>query len=335
MNIALFGYGYWGLNLLRNLKKINLVNKIILIDKDTNKLRQAKKDSLELEVSTTSSFDLKNRPDIDCAVIATPVSTHYNLAKDALLCGKHVLVEKPLTSSVQECEKLIEISEKKDLVLMVDHTYIYTSAVQKIKSLVDEKELGVLNYFDSTRINLGLFQNDINVLWDLASHDLSILNYLVDEMPQSVSATGISHMNDGIHNIGYLTLFYDFNFIAHIACSWSSPVKIRHTLIGGNKKMILYNDLEATEKVKIYDTGYDVINDIEKNRYLIDYRIGDIYLPFIERKEALFSMCMDFIECCQNDRQPIADKISALKVVRILEAAQESIELNKKVAMLD
>jgi predicted dehydrogenase len=217
---------------------------------------------------------------------------------------------------------------------MVDHTFLYTGAVQKIKELIVKEELGKIQYFDSTRVNLGLFQPDVNVLWDLAPHDISILQYLIEEKPFSVQATGVSHTSNNIENIGYLTVNYQSNFIAHFHCSWTSPVKIRQMLIGGDKKMILFNDMEPTEKIKVYDTGYNFTSDEEKNKILVDYRVGDIFIPKIQTKEALAGMALDFVNAISTGREPISSWKSGLAVVQILEAAQISIKNKGKEVIL-
>jgi predicted dehydrogenase len=233
-----------------------------------------------------------------------------------------------MTSSVDESKELIEIAKSKNLVLMVDHTFLYTGAVQKMKELIDQKQLGTLQYFDSSRINLGLFQPDVNVLWDLAPHDISILNFLVSKTPHSVNATGISHTNNGIENVAYMTLNYQDNFIAHFNCSWTSPVKVRSTLIGGDKKMLVYNDLEPSEKIRIYDTGYNHSSDEEKNKIMVDYRTGDVFIPKLSTQEALFGVAFDFIDCIINTKEPLANAELGLEVVKVLEASQKSIKNN-------
>jgi predicted dehydrogenase len=281
-----------------------------------------------------NSNDLINNPEIDAVVIATPVFTHFRLAKQAILQGKHVLIEKPISSSVREAEILMDLAQKKDVLLMVDHTFLYTGAVQKMKQLIDSEELGNVRYLDSTRINLGLFQSDINVLWDLAPHDLSILNYIIAETPYSVNATGISHTNNKIENIAYLTVNYNSGFIAHFNCSWTSPVKVRMTLIGGDRKMILYNDLEPTEKIKVYDTGYRHTTDEEKKRILVDYRTGDIHVPKLNTTEALLGMANDFITSIKEKKQPKSTAEIGLSVVSILEAADKSIKNNGREVIL-
>ena len=263
-------------------------------------------------------------------VIATPVFTHFALAKKALENGKHVLIEKPITSTVAQAEELIEIAEKRGLTLMADHTFLYTGAVQKMKELIDTDVVGTPRYFDSSRINLGLFQPDVNVLWDLAPHDISILTYLVTELPLSINATGISHTRNNIENIAYMTVNYNSDFIAHFNCSWTSPVKVRQTLIGGDKKMIVYNDLEPSEKVRVYDTSYKHKTDDEKTTIMVDYRTGDVYIPKIQLSEALAGVANDFIQSIIHKTKPLANAHLGMQVVKILEASQESIKNNGK-----
>lgn len=325
MNIAIIGYGYWGPNLLRNFSAVKNCKVHTLCDLRLERLQTAKNLYPTLELSSDIDAVINNS-DIDAVVIATPVFTHYPLAKKALLAGKHVLIEKPMTSSVKEAEELIEIAQKENKVLMVDHTFLYTGAVQKMKSLISNGEIGKLKYLDSTRINLGLFQSDVNVLWDLAPHDISICDFLMPEKPISVQATGISHTHNGIENIAYLTLNYQSDIIAHFNCSWTSPVKLRQMLVGGDAKMLLYNDMEPTEKIKIYDTGYDYKSEEEKNRILVDYRIGDVYIPKLETKEALLGMANDFVNAIQTGSKPICDAQLGLSVVKVLEASQISIK---------
>jgi predicted dehydrogenase len=323
--IAIVGYGYWGPNLVRNFSTVPGSKVEWVADLRTERLEVIKKQYPAIR--TTANFDdALNDPAVSAVVIATPVQHHYQLAKKALEHGKHVLIEKPMTQSSAEAEELVEISKKKGLVLMVDHTFLYTGAVRKIKDLINSGEIGDIQYFDSTRINLGLFQPDINVLWDLAPHDISILFYLVTGKPISVSATGISHTPNGLENVAYLTVNYDGAHIAHFSCSWSSPVKIRKMLIGGTKKMIVFDDVEPSEKVKVYDTGYSVKSDEEKRKLLIDYRVGDIYVPKLEQREALAGMAADFISAIENGTTPVSDWKVGLEVVKVLEAAQESIK---------
>lgn len=325
MNIGIIGFGYWGTNLVRNFA--NLKDAYLKTVADSRQERAASLSKLCATAKFSNSADeVIQDPDIDAIVIATPVHTHFELAKKALENNKHVLIEKPMVSSSEQAKELIELAGRKNKILMVDHTYLYTGAVQKMKSLIDSGDIGNIQYFDSTRINLGLFQPDINVLWDLAPHDISILNYLVNEKPYSVQATGVSHTNNGLENIAYITVNYDSGFIAHFSCSWTSPVKIRMMLIGGDKKMIVFNDLEPTEKIKIYDTGYDHKTDEDKKRVLVDYRTGDIFTPKIDSKEALSGMATDFVSAIINGIKPVSDCESGLEVIRILEASQKSIK---------
>lgn len=325
VNVGIIGYGYWGPNLVRNFFVAKDCCVKAVADSRLDRLQQLGKVYPSIE-GVKDAEEIIYNPNIDAIVIATPVSTHFNLARKALAEGKHVLLEKPMTSSVEEAELLVNLAEQKGVLLMVDHTFLYTGAVQKMKELVDSHELGNIKYLDSTRINLGLFQSDINVLWDLAPHDISILNYIVKERPYSVNATGITHTNNNIENIAYLTVNYTSGFIAHFNCSWTSPVKVRMMLIGGDQKMILYNDLEPTEKVKIYDTGYSYSNDEEKNRVLVDYRTGDIHVPKLETSEALLGMANDFVLCVKEKKQPKSSCHLGLDVVRILEASNKSIK---------
>ena len=325
VNLGLIGYGYWGPNLVRNFYSVNGCNVRMVVDARQERLNLVSKNYPAIQCSTNAD-DILHNPEIDAVVIATPVFAHYTLAKRALENGKNVLVEKPMTASVQEAEELIELAEKKGLLLMVDHTFLYTGAVRKIKDLVDNGTIGRVQYIDSTRINLGLFQPDINVLWDLAPHDISILNYLVDQRPVSVNATGVTHTGNEIENIAYLTLNYADGFIAHFNCSWTSPVKIRMMMIGGDKKMVVYNDIEPTEKVKIYDTGYEHKTDEDKKRILVDYRAGDVFVPKLNTTEALAVMAKDFITCIIEKKIPVSNNRIGLDVVKILEASNESIK---------
>jgi predicted dehydrogenase len=333
LRVAIIGYGYWGPNLLRNFSALGNCKVTYLVD-----LRQQRLDIVnKLYPSVTTSTNLEDAltsSDVDAIVISTPVFTHYPLAIKALHLGKHVLLEKPMASTVAEAEELMNLASQKGLTLMVDHTFLYTGAVNKIKNLIDQGDLGNIQYFDSTRINLGLFQPDINVLWDLAPHDISILNFLVKEKPYSVNATGVSHTNNGIENIAYLSVNYQSNFIAHFHCSWSSPVKLRTILIGGDKKMLMFNDIEPTEKIKIYDTTYDYKSDEDKKRLMVDYRTGDIYLPKVELKEALTGMASDFVNSVLNKTTPLSSAQSGLNVIKILEASQASIKNKGKEILL-
>jgi len=333
LQIAVIGYGYWGKNLVRNFYNVPDSNLALVIDQDANRLKSVQQLYPNVAVSTSLDDAFKSAS-IDAVVIATPVFTHYALAKQALENGKHVLIEKPMTASSTEAKELIALALQKGKLIMPDHTFLYTSAVQKIKDLVQGGTIGNIQYIDSTRINLGLFQPDINVLWDLASHDLAICDYIIGEKPYSVQATGISHTNNGIENIAYLTVNYQSNKIAHFNCSWTSPVKIRSMLIGGDKKMILYNDLKTTEKVKVYDTGYDLKTEEEKTKIMVDYRVGDIYVPKLDNTEALSALAKDFIHCIIHKQTPRSHAALGLTVVQVLEAAQQSIKHKGKEVIL-
>jgi len=329
IKVGVIGYGYWGPNIVRNF--------FATADCTVRMVADGRPERLQLLAKTFPSIqgvkdagDIIGSTEVDAVVIATPVHTHFELAKRALLQGKHVLIEKPMTSSVREADELMDLASKKGLTLMADHTFLYTGAVQKMKEIIQTEVIGTPLYFDSSRINLGLFQPDINVLWDLAPHDISILTYLITEIPESINATGISHTGNNIENIAYLTVNYNSNFIAHFVCSWSSPVKVRQTLIGGDKKMILYNDLEPSEKVRVYDTGYNHKTEEDRTRIMVDYRTGDVYIPKLSSREALAGVADDFIQSVIHKRDPMSNATLGKSVVRILEASQESIKNNGK-----
>jgi predicted dehydrogenase len=334
INIGIIGYGYWGTNLVRNFFTAKDGSLTHVADG-----RPARLEALARVFPTIKGVpdaaDIIDSPDVDAVVIATPVFSHFELARKALQNGKHVLIEKPMTSSKAEAEELINLAEQKGLTLMADHTFLYTGAVQKMKELITDGTLGKPAYFDSTRINLGLFQPDVNVLWDLAPHDISILLHLVAEDPLSINATGISHTRNQIENIAYMTVNYGSDFIAHFNCSWTSPVKIRHTLIGGDRKMIVYNDLEPSEKVRVYDTGYQYKTDDDKKQVMVDYRTGDVYIPKLSSQEALSGMANDFIQSVIQKKKPVAHAELGMKVVGILEAAQRSIKSGGKEIKID
>jgi predicted dehydrogenase len=325
--IGVIGYGYWGPNIVRNFFATAGCTVKAVADARPERLALLAKVFPSIQ-GVKDAADIINDPDIDAVVIATPVFTHFALAKRVLQQGKHALIEKPMTSSVKEADELINLAAQKGLTLMADHTFLYTGAVQKMKEIIDTGVIGKPLYFDSSRINLGLFQPDINVLWDLAPHDISILTYLVAELPTSINATGISHTRNRIENIAYLTVNYHSDFIAHFTCSWSSPVKVRQTLIGGDKKMIVYNDLEPSEKVRIYDTGYNHKTEEDKTRIMVDYRTGDVYIPKLSAREALAGVAEDFVQSVIQKRPPLSNAELGRDVVRILEASQESIKHN-------
>ncbi len=326
INTAIIGYGYWGINLVRNTVNHPAFNVKYVCDKRPERL--ALLSSAYPSIKTTTDVQtIFTDSDIDCVIIATNPSSHFELADFALMHGKHVLVEKPFTTNVENAIQLIEKAEKSDLILMVDHTFLYHGAVKKIKEIIDAGELGTIHYIDSTRINLGIFQNDINVLCDLATHDLSIINYITGELPISVAATGKCHIKTGIENIAYLTLLYNSNLIVHIHSSWSSPVKMRQMLIGGDKKMLVYNDIEPSEKIKVYDSQI-MLSDEHKEKILVDYRVGDVFVPKHDTTEALTSMVADLADAILAKKQPLSDANKALQIMKILEAAQQSLRNN-------
>jgi predicted dehydrogenase len=328
--IGVIGCGYWGPNLLRNFAENESARLRWMCDLDTKRLETLGRRYPSAR-TTPDCQQLFSDPQLDAVVIATPVSTHFNFAKAALQAGKHVLIEKPFTANVREAEELIELAERERLTLMVDHTFIYTGAVRKIKEIVKSGELGELLYFDSVRINLGLFQRDINVVWDLAPHDLAIMDYIIERQPLAVTATGSCHVERGIENIAYVMLRFPEEFIAHFHFNWLSPVKIRRTLIAGSRKMVVYDDIEPTEKIRVYDKGVMVTQSAEEAdkeaayRTLVSYRTGDVWVPKLDSTEALRYVCDEFLNSIAEDRRPLTDGHSGLRVVRLLEAAQTSI----------
>jgi predicted dehydrogenase len=334
LKVAVIGYGYWGQNLLRNFYETDGAVVKMVCDFDQRALARAQRRYPSLEVTQSFAAVLGN-PNVDAVVLATPVSTHYPFAREALRAGKHVLVEKPLAQSTAQVLELIELSETSGKTLMVDHTFLYTGAVRRMKSLVDTGEIGQLLYFDSVRISLGLVQNDINVLWDLGPHDLSILDYLCEREPVAVSATGVKHLDTPYENIAYMTVQYEGQLIAHLHLNWMSPVKVRRTLVGGSRKMVVYDDMEASEKVRVYDKGIVQNADPEKReRMLTAYRNGDMFVPQLDTSEALRLMALEFVTAVREHRPPLSDGQSGYRVVRLLEAAQQSIEANGRLIML-
>jgi predicted dehydrogenase len=325
IRVGLIGYGYWGPNLVRNFSAAEGSEVLMVCDMNQQSLNKVRKSYPDIKV-TSDSNELIKDPDIDVVAIATPVFTHYELAKKALNEGKNVFVEKPFTYTSAEAEELIELAEKKNLKIMVDHTFLYTGAVRKIKQLVEDHVLGDIFYYDSIRVNLGLFQHDINVVWDLAPHDISIMEYVINEKPQAVVATGAEHFDRGLEDIAYLTIYFTKNIIAHINVNWLSPVKVRTTLIGGQKKMIVWNDLEPDEKIKIYDKGVQVKTKEGKYNLLVAYRSGDIWTPRIEQTEALKLMVDKFIDYISNGGRIINDGPAGMRVVRLLEACNKSLK---------
>jgi predicted dehydrogenase len=323
VKFGVVGYGYWGPNVVRNLDRLDEADVVAVCDKSPAARRKVAKLYPDVLV-TDDARDLMSSPDIDAIAVVTPVWTHYELAKAALQNGKHIFVEKPFTTNAAQAEELIELAARKNLKIMVDHTFLFTGAVQKIKQLLQEGALGKLYYYDSTRVNLGLFQHDVNVVWDLAPHDLSIIDHLISQTPEAISATGQTHLN-GHEDVAFITLYFPDKVIAHINVNWLSPVKVRTTLIGGEKKMLVWNDLEADEKIKIYDKGVNIKTKEGLYNLLVHYRSGDMWAPQIEQVEALTRELSYFVECIAKDKKPMNDGEAGLRVVRMLEAANASI----------
>lgn len=323
MNIAVVGLGYWGPNLVRNFLQSSLVEGVFCYDKDSKRVSYIK-EKFPMVGIFSSYEEVLSASYIDAVVIATPVSTHFPLAKKALEHGKNVLCEKPLTGNLKEAEELVELSKKMDKILMVDHTFVYTGAVQKLKEIIDSGELGELLYYDSVRVNLGLFQHDVNVVWDLASHDLSVVNYLSSSFPTAISAVAMRHFN-ALEDIAYIILHFDGPFIAHFHVNWIAPVKIRTILIGGTKKMAVYDDMQTSEKIRIYDKGVDIETRNGVYKALVQYRRGDMYSPMVNTGEALSFLVSEFVGAIKEKRKPLTDGEDGLSVVRLLEAAGQSI----------
>ena len=325
IKVGVIGYGYWGPNLVRNFMEAPGSTVVSVCDLQAERLRLLKVRYPTIK-TLTSACDLLSDPAIDAIVVATPVSSHFELAMAALKAGKHVLVEKPLAANSEQATQLIDEAEKRKRVLMVDHTFVYTSAVRKIRELITANALGEIYYYDAVRVNLGLFQHDVNVIWDLAIHDLSIMDYVLPNKATAVSATGISHIPGQPENVAYITLFFENPQIAHVHVNWLTPVKVRHTLIGGSEKMILYDDLEPSEKVKIYDKGITVSQSPEAvYEMLVSYRSGDMWAPRLDATEALQTEAQHFIDCIENDKRPETDGEAGLRLVKIVEAAEQSL----------
>lgn len=324
MKIAVVGLGYWGPNLVRNFLSIDGVEGVIACDMVPRRLESIKKKFPTVE--TTSSFDdLLQRDDVVGVAIATPVSTHYPLGMKVLEAGKHLLLEKPMAAKTSEAEELLEVAYSKMLTLMVDHTFVYTSAVQKMKELITKGDIGDILYFDSVRVNLGLFQHDTNVIWDLAPHDISIMDYLIDDKPIAVSCVGINHFSE-YEDVAYVTVHFAERLMAQFHVNWLSPVKVRKILVGGTKLMAVYDDMEASEKIKIYDRGVDVKEEDAVYKKLVQYRTGNMYSPNIDTGEALGRMAADFVDCINTGKPSISDGQAGLNVVKVLEAANISIK---------
>ncbi len=323
VKFGVVGYGYWGPNVVRNLDHLEEAEVVAVCDKSAAARKKVARAYPDVRV-TDNAAELMSSPEIDAIAVVTPVWTHYELAKAALQNGKHVFVEKPFTSDAGQAQELIDLAARKNLKIMVDHTFLFTGAVTKIKQLLQDGALGKLYYYDSTRVNLGLFQHDVNVVWDLAPHDLSIIDYLIQQTPEAISATGQTHLNSH-EDVAFITLYFPDKVIAHINVNWLSPVKVRTTLIGGEKKMLVWNDLEADEKIKIYDKGVKVTSREGLYDLLVHYRSGDMWAPQIEQVEALTRELAYFVDCIAKDEAPLNDGEAGLRVVRMLEAANQSI----------
>ncbi len=323
VNVGVIGYGYWGPNVVRNLDGLEGTRVVAIADKSSSARERAQRATHGIKI-TADAGEVIASPEIDAVAIITPVWTHFELAKAALENGKHVFVEKPFTSNTAQAEELINIAARKALHIMVDHTFLFTGAVRKIKQLLQEGTLGKLYYYDSTRVNLGLFQHDVNVIWDLAPHDLAIMDHVIGEDPEEIVATGQTHLN-GHEDVAFITLYFPNEVIAHINVNWLSPVKVRTTLIGGEKKMLVWNDLEADEKIKIYDKGVQITSREGLYNLLVNYRSGDMWAPHLEQSEALRLELTYFVDCIVNDDTPFNDGLAGLRVVKMLEAANRSL----------
>jgi predicted dehydrogenase len=335
VKVAQIGCGYWGQNLIRNFWAVDEAEVVVACDPNPRALKGIEKQYPTVRRETSFEAVLAD-PGVQAVILATPVSTHFQFAKQALEAGKQVLIEKPMTTTAAEAVALIELAERKGLTLMVDHTFLYTSAVRRMKALVQSGELGDLLYYDSVRINLGLVQSDTNVVWDLAPHDFSIMDYLCGGEPSSVVASGAAHLNCPHANIAYVTVKFnsESNFIAHFHVNWLAPVKVRRTLIGGSKRMIVYDDMETTEKVKIYDKGITLTQDPEqRTRLLTGYRVGDVLAPYLDTGEALRLMAREFVTSIAERRAPLTDGYAGYRVVRLLEAAQRSLDEKREIPL--
>jgi predicted dehydrogenase len=333
LNVGLIGYGYWGPNLARNFDRRSYCRLAQI--SDMSEKRRALAQAAFPHTRVVADDGVLTAADIDVVVIATPVFTHYELAKKALLHGKHVWLEKPMTSNSAQARELVDLAESRGLTLMVDHTFLFTGAVQKMKELIDAGELGDLYYYDSVRINLGLFQHDVNVIWDLAPHDLSIMDYLLGPSAHAVSAQGCDHFNTGLQDVAYVNVFYGKNLMAHFNLNWLSPVKIRRTIVGGAKKMLVWDDISQEEKIKIYDKGMDVTTREGVYRVLATPRIGDMTAPVVSNAEALSTEVEYFFSCIREKTRPVNDGQAGLRVVTILEATDRSLREGGKIVELN
>ena len=324
IRVGVIGYGYWGPNIVRNLHGLDSTRVEMVCDSSPAALARVRKAYPGVR-AVSDAMEVLRSPDIDAVAVITPVWTHYELAKTALENGKHVFIEKPFTSNSKQAEELIELAARKKLTIMVDHTFLFTGAVRKIRELTESGALGDLYYYDSLRVNLGLFQHDVSVIWDLAPHDLSIMDHVIKGEPEAIVATGERHLN-GVEDVAFMTIYFPRNVIAHINVNWLSPVKIRTTLIGGQKKMLVWNDLVADEKIRVYDRGVQIASGEGIRDLLVSYRTGDMWAPQVEQLEALRVELDYFADCVMNSKTPFNDGHAGLRVVRMLEAAEASIQ---------
>ncbi len=324
IRIGVIGYGYWGPNIVRNLQKLDSTRTEMICDRSPAAQARARKAYPSVRIVSDANEILRS-PDIDAVAVITPVWTHHELTKAALENGKHVFIEKPFTSNSAQAQELIELAARKNLTIMVDHTFLFTGAVRKIRELTESGALGDLYYYDSLRVNLGLFQHDVSVIWDLAPHDLAIMDYIITGDPEAIVATGEKHLN-GVEDVAYMTIYFPRNVIAHINVNWLSPVKIRTTLIGGQKKMVVWNDLVADEKIRVYDKGVQITSGEGIRDLLVSYRTGDMWAPQVEQLEALHVELDYFADCVMKSKTPLNDGHAGLRVVRMLEAAEASIQ---------
>jgi predicted dehydrogenase len=324
IRVGIIGYGYWGPRIARNFYAQKDCELSVICDKSPDLLQRAAV-AFPGVTTTNNATEVIQSTKVDAVAVITPVWTHYELAKAALENGKHVFVEKPFTSTAAQAEELIELAARKRLQIMVDHTFLFTGAVRKLRELIDQEALGKLYYYDSTRVNLGLFQHDVNVIWDLAPHDLSIMDYLCDAKPEVVIATGQRHLNCH-EDVAYITIYFSDSLIAHINVNWLSPVKVRTTLLGGEKRMVVWNDVEADEKVKVYDKGVAITSGQGVYDLLVSYRSGDMWAPKIDQCEALAAEAQYFVNCVQTGTTPFNDGEAGLRVVRLLEASNQSLK---------
>lgn len=326
LRIAVVGHGYWGPNLVRNFSESGRFEVVAIAERRSEARAQIARRHPAVQVveSAAEAFAV---PNVDAAAIATPVASHFDIAREALLSGKHVLVEKPLCTITAEGKELVTLAEKVNRVLMVDHTYLFTGAVQTIRRAIEKDELGKICYFDAMRVNLGLFQPDVNCLWDLAPHDLSIVDYLIEDEVVAIDATGYCHMKNGMPDMVFMTLHYASDWVSHLNLSWMSPVKIRRTTVGGTSKMLIWDDLDQDQKIKIYDHGIEIHGDEERSLIVPEYRIGDIHSPRVPiNEEALAGVADHFIKVIVGEAQSIMDGSKGLRVVQLLEVAQRQLD---------